>query len=257
MADNPFIASDAPVKLKMRARKIPGWGISYSKVAAFDVPVSPVVSDAPMEEITLVPFGSENIRLSLFPVVGTPGKRNKTIAENFKKGMPEGWVFYGGGWFWKDGAIHSASNAGSGSYGIDGSKIVANATEFSDLEYEASLELTSPGDAGMIFRVTKPAIGANAYQGYYVGLNPETGLVTLGKANGYTWQVISSKEANLKQHQQYRLKVRAQGNSLKVFLDGASMPIISVKDEEFKSGSIGLRAYKAQAAFDQLKVKAI
>jgi len=257
MADNPFIAADAPVKLKMRARKIPGWGISYNKVAAFDVPVSPVVSDAPMEEITLVPFGSENIRLSVFPVVGTPGKRNKTIAENFKKGMPEGWVFYGGGWFWKDGAIHSASNAGSGSYGIDGSKIVANATEFSDLEYEASLELTSPGDAGMIFRVTKPAIGADAYQGYYVGLNPETGLVTLGKANGYTWQVISSKEANLKQHQQYRLKVRAQGNSLKVFLDGASMPIISVKDEEFKSGSIGLRAYKAQAAFDQLKVKAI
>lgn len=257
MADNPFIAADAPLKLKMQARKIPEWGISYNKVAAFDVPVSPVASNAPVEEITLVPFGSENIRLSLFPVIGTPGKRNNAFSEDFREGMPEDWVFYGGGWFWKDGAIHAASNAGSGSYGIDGSKIVANGTAFSDFEYEATVELTSSGDAGMIFRLSKPAIGADAYQGYYVGLNPSSGLVTLGKANGYTWQVISSKAANLKQNQQYRLKVQAKGKNLKVFLDGAKTPIIAADDEDYKSGSIGLRTYKAQASFDQVKVKGL
>ena len=254
---NPFIAETSPVKLKVQAKRIPDWNISYNKVAAFDVPVSPLQVSTEVEEITLVPFGSENIRLSIFPRIGKPFNVVNTLTEGFNEAMPENWLFYGGGWFWKDGAIHSASNAGSGSYGINGSKIVASMTDFSDFEYDADLKLTTPGNAGIIFRVSKPAIGADAYQGYYVGLDPQTGMVTLGKADGKHWTPISSKPATLKTNQQHNLKVRAKGNKLEVFLDGSGSALISVVDDTYKHGSVGLRAYKAQASFDRMQVKTI
>lgn len=58
------------------------------------------------EEIILVPYGSENIGLSCFPVIGCQ-KINKTLIENFDQGMASNWFFYRDGWFWKDGEVNS------------------------------------------------------------------------------------------------------------------------------------------------------
>jgi hypothetical protein len=257
MPENPFIAATAPVKLKMQAKKIPSWALSYDQVAAFDVPFSPIPSAEKTEQITLVPYGSENIRLSCFPVIGKPAKITNTLEESFGVGMPKNWVFYGGGWFWKDGTIQAASNAGSGGAGINGSKIVANDTDFSDFSYEAAVTVNSEGDAGMVFRVSNPAIGPDAYQGYYVGINSLTGMVQLGKVSGQVWKVISSAQFHTQLNKKYNLKVVAKGDHFDVFIDGASKPLLTAKDDEYKSGSIGLRTYKAMATFDAVKVKAV
>lgn len=257
MPENPFIAASAPVKLKLQAKRIPGWTLSYNKVTAFDVPFSPVASNESTEEITLVPFGSENIRLSCFPVIGEPKKITAALNEDFSARMPTDWVFYGGGWYWKDDAIHAASNAGSGGYGINGSKIVAGATNFSDFRYQASVKVTTAGNAGLIFRVADPAIGADAYQGYYVGLNPVNGTIQFGKASNQSWKVIRTAKLPVQMNKSYMLKVIAKGNQFEIFIDGSTKPVIIAADDEFKSGSIGLRTYKAEATFDAVNVSTI
>lgn len=257
MPENPFDGVNTPIKLKLKAKRIPEWGMAYNKISAFDVPFSPVLSTEKEEEITLIPYGAESIRLSCFPIIGKPNKTIKSLDESFSKAMPTNWVFYGGGWYWKDGAVHSASNASSGGYGIHGSKIIANGTDFSDFTYQADVNVNTAGDAGLMFRVSNPAIGADAYKGYYVGLNPVNGNIELGKASNQKWIVISSVKYPIKLNSNYKLKLVAKGNKFEVFLDGSEKAILSATDNEYTSGSIGLRAYNAQATFDSVKVKSL
>ncbi|RZK19243.1 MAG: DUF1080 domain-containing protein [Pedobacter sp.] len=254
LTGNPFIAEFSPVKLKVKAKKIPAWGLAYNRIAAFDVPFSPVASTEKEEEITLVPFGSENIRLSNFPTIGKPQKESKNIVENFDSGINSNWVFYGGGWFWKDGSIYASSNAGSGGYGINGAKYVANNTNFKDFTYQADIKINTAGDAGLIFRVTNPAIGADAYKGYYVGSSASGKNIQIGKANGYEWKVLKSSDFPFELNKTYQLKVAAKGDKIDVFIANLNTPILSITDDEYQSGSIGFRTYKAQASFDSLRI---
>src|SRR5215217_6773067 len=132
MPENPFEQSVTPVKLKAKARKIPSWTLSDNLMHAAEVPRSPVASSEPLEEIVLTPYGSENIRLSNFPVIGIPEHPERTFSENFTNATMKNWITYGQ-WFIREGAIHAASNKGSWGYGIHGVKAIESGTNFSDL----------------------------------------------------------------------------------------------------------------------------
>jgi hypothetical protein len=73
VGDRPFSPAGAPVVAKARARKIPTWKISRGWAgelsppdAAWADPSKPV-SDQPVEEVTLIPYGCTNIRITEFP----------------------------------------------------------------------------------------------------------------------------------------------------------------------------------------------
>lgn len=255
MPQNPFILEETPVQLKVKAKQIPGWGIDYKQTAAFDVPVSPVASALKTEEVLLVPYGSENIRLSIFPTIGTPDFERNSYTERFDNNTAEGWVIYGGGWFYKDNAIHCASNGGNSS-GNQGSKVIASATKFADFVYTADVSVNAPGDAGLMFRVNKPAIGSEAYEGYYVGLNPN-GMLQLGKSSDRKWVVIAEAKYPVKLNQKYTVKVKAVGNKFFVYLNGAEKAVLTATDTEYTTGSIGMRAYNALVTIDNIEVKEI
>ncbi len=65
-ADQPFTPDNAPIVLKARARRVPGWK-AEGKMAG-DVPRSPAASGSPVEEITLVPMGCARLRITVFPL---------------------------------------------------------------------------------------------------------------------------------------------------------------------------------------------
>ncbi|MFB3785869.1 MAG: beta-L-arabinofuranosidase domain-containing protein [bacterium] len=64
----PFSHDDAPVVLKVKGRMLPEWTLVDNSAGA--PPQSPVVSDQPLVDLELIPYGSTRLRITEFPVLG-------------------------------------------------------------------------------------------------------------------------------------------------------------------------------------------
>lgn len=242
MTDHPFTRGETPVTLTATARKVPSWKMAPGGLVAQDPPVSPVAGEGPEEKITLVPFGAGMLRVTSFPLIGNHPQPSSSFTDDFSDGDFKDWVLYGGGWFVRDGALHAASNAHSGSHGLAGVKAVAPAAVFSDFNYQATVSLNDTGDAGIIFRASDPSIGPDAYRGYYAGISAEKNELTLGKAD-QKWTPLKVVSATIDAARPHVIRVEAKGSRISVYLDDAPEPAIQLDDNTFAEGAIGVRRY--------------
>ncbi len=65
----PFSPDGAPVVAKVMGQRMDEWTVEHN--AAAPVPTSPVHSSAPLEELTLIPYGATNLRITEFPVLAS------------------------------------------------------------------------------------------------------------------------------------------------------------------------------------------
>lgn len=158
----------------------------------------------------------------------------------------EAWTTYGGEW-----------SAASGKYTVingEGYKSVAKDTKFQDFTYETDISMSaSPNlaNAGVIFRVNNPTVGTDNLQGYYAGITL-AGRVQVGKLNN-NWTELANKAAPpISVDTVYRLKVVAKGPNIDVYVNDTL--VASAVDSTFTEGAIGLRTYKANATFDNIRV---
>lgn len=63
----PFRLDSAPIVLKAKARRVPGWQ-AEGRMAGL-VPASPAEAEGPVEEVELIPMGCARLRISSFPTV--------------------------------------------------------------------------------------------------------------------------------------------------------------------------------------------
>ena len=253
LSGNPFEKARTPVTLQAKARRLPEWTLAWNQNVAFDPPVSPVASQQTLETVTLVPFGAQMLRVTNFPVLGTPRPLSTDVREDFAKGFGA-WVTYGGGWLVKNGAFGPSADAPN-SYAISPN------SRFRDLDYQAEISLNEAGNAGLIFRASNFGIGPDAYSGYYVGLSAETDRVELGKVNGI-WTALASAPKTLNPNAPVKVRVEARGAQLKIWVADMTTPLLQFTDTSFAQGAIGVRQYGAKtdkpgSTFSKILVKAI
>jgi len=70
LGTTPFSSKGAWAIAKIKGRRLPGWVLE--KGAAAPPPLSPVTSDLPLEELTLVPYGCTDLRVTEFPILASP-----------------------------------------------------------------------------------------------------------------------------------------------------------------------------------------
>ncbi len=233
---NPFDPAEPSVELIARARQLPDWTIGWLGTHAFEPPVSPVASTNPLENVTLVPFGSQHMRISWFPCLGAPSPTVGFFSEKFDPTWSQRWTVFGGNWLARNGALSTVPAS------ANGAKALAMATAFTNFTYEADVSVGAVGNAGLIFRVSKPDIGADAYCGYFVGIDAADSQLQFGYANN-GWNAITNVPMAFAANTFYHLKVQAQGTRLRIFVTNTNQPVLDLRDSTFASGMLGVRDY--------------
>lgn len=67
VGDCPFSPQGAPIVAHAQARRVPEWGLEQG--TAGPIPFSPASSGEPLEQVTLIPYGASNLRITEFPTL--------------------------------------------------------------------------------------------------------------------------------------------------------------------------------------------
>lgn len=234
--ENPFDPSQPSVELIARARQLPDWTVGWRGTHAFEPPASPVTSTNSLETVALVPFGSQHMRVSWFPYLGDPSPLSGSFTEDFDSSWCSRWTTFGGNWSARSGTLSTVPAS------PNGAKALAMTTAFTNFTYEGDVQVGPEGDAGLIFRVSKPDIGPDAYCGYYAGISAQNSQLLLGYATN-SWHEIARTPMSFTANTFYHLKIQAAGERLKIFVNGSEQPAIDVSDNHFSSGMLGVRDY--------------
>ncbi|MGH7952180.1 MAG: beta-L-arabinofuranosidase domain-containing protein [Limisphaerales bacterium] len=236
MPTNPFDPAEPSVELLAQARQVPSWTIGWRGAQAFEPPVSPVAATNSLVKVTLVPFGSQHMRISWFPYLGTPDPTAGFFNENFDSTWCRRWTTFGGNWSARDGVLSTVPAS------ANGAKAIEMATAFTNFIYQADVSVGPVGNAGLIFRVSKPDIGADAYCGYYVGINAQDSQLEFGYASN-AWHSITNVPMTFAANTFYHLKIQTDGSRIRVFVTDTNHPVLDLHDATFASGMIGVRDY--------------
>lgn len=174
-----------------------------------------------------------------------PNQPTVLFEDNFDDNQLSGWGTYEGTWSEANGNLAVLSHSGA--------KVVASAIDFENFTYEVDLSVGATGNGGVIFRVTNPSNGTDAYSGYYAGLNAGTNKIELGKANN-GWSFIEQADFSITPGTSYHMKVVVEDQQIRVYVEDMETAKIDVTDSSHTSGSIGLRTYKTNVTFDNVKV---
>ncbi len=235
---NPYLFDSVPVQLTAKARRLPQWTLAPSGRMAFDPPISPVASAQPEETVTLVPIGATTLHITSFPWLGPPVTPPSAFHANFDDGTFKDWVLYGGNASVREGKLSLGPDNGY-------MKAVVPNLRFRDGVVEADIAIGAKGNGGLMFRAGQVATGADAHQGYYVGLNAALKQVVVGKHDGKSWHQLGTAPAAIEPQQAVHLKVVAQGSHFRVFLGAATQPVYEFMDNDYAAGTIGVREYGA------------
>jgi GH43 family beta-xylosidase/uncharacterized protein YjdB len=179
-------------------------------------------------------------------------KEQPVFQEDFNDGEVDGWKTYGGSWSIQDGKYTVKGGAGF--------KSALENPEFTDYILESDVQITSGTEAGMIFRASDLAVGADSLEGYFLGINTQNEYAVLGQFTEGKWTEIASRKMPIKYNETYKLKVVVSEGHIQAFINDNPLntnpypKFDLVSNTHLTTGKIGYRTWHADATFDNLKV---
>ena len=85
--DFPFTVETAPLTLTAKAKRIPEWELDRFGLCSV-LQDSPVLSEQPLETVSLIPMGAARLRISAFPVIGDGPNAHRWTAPRKPKPSP-------------------------------------------------------------------------------------------------------------------------------------------------------------------------
>ena len=249
MPDQPFDKEKTPIRLKVKAKKIPGWTLSPSGAVANEPPIGPILSDQPVEEVYLVPYGSGALRLGYIPEIAQTNKNVAGDSEAYSTDFPErnlsDFITYGNTFDIQDNALYPVKGNKEDMWGasIYGPKAVLDGRVYSDVVIQATLKMRqviNGAQAGILFRVTNTSIYPNEYDGYYAALDAENDKLTLYKGSKGTVSALASVDFPIARTKEYVMKVEAEGAAIGISIDGQKL--LSFSDDSYSQGQVGFKS---------------
>ena len=174
--------------------------------------------------------------------------------DGFAGGSATGWSTYNGSWTESGNAyVDSSSDMG-------GDKAVTGSPAWDNYTLQGDVQVTnSGGNAGIIFRVTNPAAGADSLDGYFLGVDTG-GFMILGREN-YSWTGLQTATlpSGVSTGTWYHLTVQAVGCTFTV----SAQPVGSTTVTGFTytdsgctntAGAVGVRTYNSAAQWRNISV---
>lgn len=130
-------------------------------------------------------------------------------------------------------------------------------TTFTNYDFECDITpLSNSGNCGVVFNARDFASGIDSLKGYYFGLNPGQGTVTLGLENN-SYTLLNSVSYTTNSNTCYHIKISVRGYNIKIYINDISTAIIDIKNNIFSGGTVGLRVVNTSALFDNVTVNPV
>jgi hypothetical protein len=172
------------------------------------------------------------------------------FTDSFTDNDPVEWKSYDGIWTASGGKFSMAPRRP-----FDVPKAIALGVVNESLLLETDVSATG-GHAGVIFRGSEYGRGENSFDGYYAAIRPGYGVL-LGTMKDGLWTLLAETPMDVANGSNHHLKVVADDDLIKVFVDDLETPRIMVTDSTFSRGSSGLRASSSIASWDNFTVSEI
>jgi hypothetical protein len=153
-----------------------------------------------------------------------------------------------------------AETCGADDPGV-GPKAVTGSTGWTDYTVSADIELTTEsGDAGLVVRLSDPAVGADSHQGYLAFFDAGQQTFNLARQD-YAYQpyVSAPVDGGVQPDTWYHLSVTVEGSDLTATMTpaaGGPTTRLDFSDpyDSFPNGMVGLRDHAGTASFRNVNV---
>ncbi len=181
------------------------------------------------------------------------------FSDSFEHGRWDNWVYYGYNRFIsiQDQALSLNSFPGEHMPNTfaSGEKALIRGYDWVDFTLSTRFNVVQgDGEAGLLFRASRPAVGEHAVNGYYAALRPGEDAVVLGTMDGRTWRELGRSEMLIENDAWYEMTVEAAGPQIRVEVNGE--PVFRLEDSTYAAGMAGIRAADVHALFDDVDLRA-
>lgn len=208
----------------------------YINAAQVLHPISPYLTGACLEDVNHEVYGGLYSQMIF----------GESFQEPATSEPLAGFTEYGGAWLVTNSDLLSVNGTGP--------KLIDNNVNQSTGDIKVQVQFTADegGDAGVIFQVSQPGMGADVFTGYEVSLAP-AGYVVLGR-HRQDWEPISQVSCSVPTGQWINLEVQYTNASITVLVNGSSLIQYTDTQYPLTSGQVGLRNYQQDVEFQDFQI---